>query len=657
MKKLFIKFSMMLFVLGMSTNTVWADMSQLSSIKNYWAQLTGVHSTEATGEGKVYVTIEEGFEPSDDDWSNWNEGVDNVKADGRAVCAPGMVQSQVVFRAFAKADNGSYFKGWSFANNGTDLGDNQPLILQLDPSNIQGNENEPNAKEYILYATFEPVLINSYTISGNNTTAVDGEDNQVCEQTVIFSFSGRDIDKNDFNDPAITPADDKWEVTAWDYNTTNAEKLTATVKFTTASSVAAEYSANLRLTTARGISMNVPLNARVVESGVEAMLYDGKDRKETALTTLAELLEVNVSGYKNPIIKLNGNYSEPVSINKNLTFDLNGYTLNNSLTISGGNVTVAYSPYGGSATALSVTGGKAIVNGCTFGSLTVGASGTVEQNGATITGTATNNGALTTIDGKFQSGLTSSGTLTINGGTFTNNSGVAIDITGGTAQIKKGTITGSTYGIQSAGTTTVEKLAVISGGTKAIKRTAGTTTVNCGKFTNPANLAEGDITFISAFFKEATGVVDGKVLGKPLLYNTAGAEFRDGYNYFSGEQSVAQAAGICMCRIGAFSYTSLEDALAYANNNSEQELIIVMQNDYTMPSGYYTLPQKATLLVPMDAEQDAGAVEISRFISTSASRTDAGVETDSVPYIDFIGWRQFGGARNYRSERNTILYR
>ena len=81
-----------------------------------------------------------------------------------------------------------------------------------------------------------------------------------------------------------------------------------------------------------------------------------------------------------------------------------------------------------------------------MGTLTIGPSGEVEQNGATITGSAINNGILTVNEGIFQTGLTSSKTLTVNNGVF--NGTTAITISGGTAVINRGTIEGTTCGLK-----------------------------------------------------------------------------------------------------------------------------------------------------------------------------------------------------------------
>ena len=52
--------------------------------------------------------------------------------------------------------------------------------------------------------------------------------------------------------------------------------------------------------------------------------------------------------------------------------------------------------------------------------------------------------------------------------------------------------------------------------------------------------------------------------------NTAGTEARAGYNFFAGDQETAQAFNVSVCRIGQASYASLEEALAFANNNPGQ---------------------------------------------------------------------------------------
>ncbi len=623
MRKLFLKLSMLLLGLLAGANVLWADDDPM--LDYYWARLIAKPSTSTGGSGKVCVTSD--GKPFNYESPAWR--ADTSRAEGYSqiyleISAGNMFT--VDLTAHALPDEGSYFAGWSFSNGGTDLGLGQyewekyELRQFFLPSKKYGYSN---LREYEIYATFMPLLIESYTISGSNTT-----ESRTCTQTVTFRVAGTLANVKDFNVPEIIKqtGSGTWTVVpntteAWEYENGAGTKnytysttyddyaeIRVPVTFTADDDNAGEFSATLQLRSKAGKTMNVVLSARTTVAGAQAIRYN-KSKVQQEAGDLTDLLSHAAT---DDIIKLNGDYSDAVSINKSITFDLNGYTLSNTLTVSGGNVTLAYSPFGGSADALSVTGGKAILNGGTFGSMTIGASGTVEQNGATISGLATNNGSLTTTDGTFEAGLSSSKTLIVNGGTFQGGTfgddNIAINITGGTAQIKKGSITGDTYGIQSAGTTTIEKLASVFGYTKAMKCTGGSLTVNNGKFYDPMDLIEDDpegtFTFNAGYF-QMNGTEAPTAFGKQIWRNTAGAEARAGYAFFAGSQEAAQASNVSVCRIGKTAYASLEEAFAYANNNPSKEVVIFMENDYTLKAGYYTIPENATLVIPMSDEQDA----------------------------------------------------
>ena len=369
-------------------------------------------------------------------------------------------------------------------------------------------------------------------------------------------------------------------------------------------------------------TLNVNLSANALNpTRPEAFWFDGETEKASG--DLADMLTEDISGYTNPILKLN----KPVATNltfsdKDFTLDLNGNTAQ-AITISSGNVTIAFSSFGGSATSLTVNGGKTIINGGTFGSLTIGASGTVEQNGATITGAASNSGSLTTIQGTINGGLTSSKTLVMNGGTF--KGATAVTVSGGTAAINRGNINGTSLGLLvSGGTATVKKLAAItSDGDYSAERTAGTLNVECGKFGKPLN---GTINFTSGYFKTNTYGISTS--GLTEMNVSAGVEYNEGYRYFLGTSESALANGAGVCRIGTTSYAKLEDALAYANNNpSEQNIVIFMTNDYTLPAGYYTLPANATIVVPMSDTQSKEVNKTAPRVMYNDVRTDTPYET------------------------------
>ena len=74
-----------------------------------------------------------------------------------------------------------------------------------------------------------------------------------------------------------------------------------------------------------------------------------------------------------------------------------------------------------------------------------------------------------------------------------------------------------------------------------------------------------------------------------------------------------------VCKIGAISFDKLEDALAYVNSYPDQEMTIIMLTDYTLPAGTYTLPAKATLVVPMSDEQETGFPNVEYISHNSAA--------------------------------------
>lgn len=436
-KNVFVKLSMCLLALAMSADMAWAA-GMIDSQPIYSAQLTA--QVSSTGGGKVYVS-ETDETPAEDVYDQTSSATK-----GLVLSMPGMARMQVAFWAWQKADDGYYFAGWSYADKGFDLGTDQPFSALYDVSSEMAeverdesgnitNITQLKPLEYVLYATFEPVKMVDNTLDGSNTIT----EGTTCTQHVTVDLSGEEIDVDDFNAPTLkSSTGGTWtnsSGSAWTLSdlTVSGSTLEFDVLFTAPNEEVATYAAELLLTTKADVSMTIQLNARRVATGVEAIRYN-KAKTEEAQGTLADML---AGASDDDIIRLNGDYADPVTINKKVTFDLNGYVLSNTLTVSGSEVTLAYSPYGGSATALNVTGGKAILNGGTLGTLTIDYSGTVEQNGATITGAATNLGSLTTTDGIFAGGLLSEDVLVVNGGTFLNDNGVAITVTGGEARIKK----------------------------------------------------------------------------------------------------------------------------------------------------------------------------------------------------------------------------
>lgn len=704
---------MLVLTLGMSINTAWAggnfnpsslppEMIQTLMNPTYCAQLTGHASS--TGGGKVYVNAPQAGQSvsADPRDTEYVEGTSNVAVSGMGLSMAGM--TKIGINAWAKADPGYWFAGFSFSNMGTDLGTANPpqgeegYMQGLYASTYDIGIQENETIKHVIYGTFEPIRIAGYEITGNTTTSDDGNGNMVCNLAVIFTLSGAavDIDASDFKIPVVTG--DGWSMAGWDYNTTNAGKITVNVHFTTKSTDVAEYAGSLKLETQAtpAISMNVPLNARTAApSNVEAIRYD-KNKVKQGEGALAAMI---AAAAPTDVIKLNKNYDGQVVATKSFTLDLNGYnieyhynTLRNeefdeaaiaqaALLVYNPDavVTIAYSPYGGEIIAgpfndAADVFGKLILNGGTLsGFFGIGSVGVVEQNGATINASPysccaiASQGKVTITDGKMNAMVGSMGDgseLIINGGIIDNTviedpqsyALFGVQIGGGVCRINKGTIIGRQYGVQNAGgEISIEKLAVIKGGESsyALDCQDGTTTVNCGKFEDPAKLwdpttiesrmNEGKAEFVSGYF-QTNNQGEDEYWGEHVWRNTSGAEYREGYEFFVGSSESAKAAGVSVCHIGGTSYSALEDALAYANNTSEP-VVIIMDNDYTLPAGYYTIPNNATLLIPKSNEQGAATPIVNYELSYTAPSLFRKLTLASGVNLDVFGTIEVSGTQ------------
>lgn len=651
MKINLLKRLVLLTILFLCAHSVWAQDMDL-----YLVALTAQKAPESTGSGKVQLTLvdvkgnkvnEEMFgvlnegktNPSDPAATDLVVGVTTSASEGfemeecdenTGLCAT----SYAYYEAKAQPDAGSYFTGWKYTSyvDKKKTADDGTVTFKVLPANgenkLKGSEEAklPAAIQAAMTGTRNIYAVfNRYLLSNPSTTGVrmDGTPNAEATIKVSMDVEG-DADNwttnTDLNVANIDFTDNEgkyWKVNEESVISTRINALkrrvTISITFTFKEGMIADiYKSTVTVKTAgeNYSELQIPLSVTVLDdSRPEAILYDGKVEKKRG--NLTDLLAENVSEYTNPILQLHRDNSNLNLDGKNLTLDLNGNNVGD-ITINSGNITIAYSKFGGTAKAVTVKGGKLILNGGEFASLTIAQGATVKQNGATIS-SVTNNGTLTTTEGQIQGGLTSSGDLTINGGSFAGDN--AITITGGTALLKRGSINGTTYGVLAkGGTTTIEKLAAITGGTNSVNAEKGTIQVNCGKFGAPL---AGKINFVSGYFtKEDYGV---STEGKTVLQLTTGVEYNEGYRHFLGTQDAAKNNGVGVCRIGETSYATLEDALAYAKNIDSREkdidedkktkVIIFMTNDYTLPAGYYTIPANTTIVVPMDDNQEKSVNE------------------------------------------------
>ena len=638
------------------------------------------------------------------------EGVDSV--------LNGMFSSYAYFEAKVKENDGWYFTGWSFTEGESDLGgavdtdteEDKGKLSKIVPADDPGWANK--SQEYI-YATFKPVMVANYAVNG--TIDLIPGNGHSGNNTVIFDVQGDRVSADDFT-ASVASADTEGYAGHGSCVASAAlvnGQIVVTVTYTASDAESGIYRANVTLASKSGCSLlTAPMYIRVsAAAGSEAALYNGKAEPANYVTsgTLAAMISEATA---EQTVALNANYEDVVTINKDVTFDLNGYTLSNNLVVSGGNVTLAYSKYKGKITktvavqsgaTLTLNGGTIEVSGTgsptnpaqAVVAVNVANGGKLIQNGAIISATATTCYAIgINVDGEaevkdgsitahaamtaaFAAQVSATGKLTTTGGTFnasvdqthnpsadpanqstwSNAYAVYVTATDGEAIIKGGTFySTSSYdgafavcALATFGKMTIEKGAVVSAHTVRnlpVAYAVGTMgdadlTVNGGRFSAtyvedeqvkpcPPFLCAGfaNLDFKAGFIKADSVYVRDAMFAKtatlvqPKLYNITykGKDYMDGYRYLAVRDGLdAKEYGMQAARIGTTGYTSIADALDYANNNRDKDVVIILQNDDVLPAGYYTLPSKATLIIPMKNEQETDNAIIPRVTSITAS--------------------------------------
>ena len=629
---------------------IWAAETEGQDV--YLVALKAESSSASTGEGTVQLTLKDitgktmesevflflnnnaassGFDKSVTMRGATISAAEGVETDAFDLGGQLYMTSYAYYLAEAQPAAGSYFAGWTVNSSYVDqiVGADGAVTFKVlsDDKNMVSvrttNMNDWSAEEKAAiatamanaiqsenvrhaYAVFRNYLLSNPSVTGGQVDGTAGETVEIEVSIAVDGSNAFDVNK-DIDIDGISFSDNggnNWSKGTLSFDKqTNILTLPITFKVTTTDAGVRQSTLTISTKGSKPSTLNIPIAVTVLDpERKEAVLLDGKEEKTTGdlLTLLGQ-----ISGRKDPIIRLNKDHKDLLtySADKSFTLDLNGNEMGD-ITLSGGDMTIAYSKFGGSAKNITVSGGKLILNGGTFASLTINEGAEVEQNGATVTGPVTNHGTLTTTQGTFSGGLTSDGKLTLNGGSFASTTAVttAVTISGGTATLNRGTIVGTACGVlASGGETTINKLVAISGEKAVVSKKTAQVIVNCGKFGAP--ISGTNISFTSGYFIEKADYENVRTDDMTEMQLTTGVEYNEGYRYFVGSADAVKDNKVGVCRIGETSYATLEDALAYANNNPAKEVIIFMTNDYVLPAGYYTVPQKATIVVPMSDTQ------------------------------------------------------
>lgn len=431
---------------GFDIAAIFASLGSLTADDLYYVQLKANPSPAASGEVQLMLVDMMGDTIDTEDALMLNPGasgntnptgyMDNPQLAGTTVLYGDMeaplgnaethvyVTSFAYFKAEARPADGWYFDNWSYIDNGQILqldtlrsgeeiywpteenpNTNRAVIFKIKPHDQKGTAYlNPAAVGQVAYdsifryvtANFKPVLLTGY--SGGKSEIVEGNASTTIEVVVNIDAKKDNITTNDFNIPTLANTADFSLIGMAGDMVDGKPVARLTIKYQpTSFTVGNFYKTNLTVSTKGGSTIVIPLEVRAVAADrTEATLYnaDGSVAKDGALEG-AEGVLAAITG-TDQVLQLNQDYAGELTFaGKTFTFDLNGYNAQ-ALTINSGDVTLAYSRFGGSLTSINVAGGKLTLNGGTIEAsgeanvtaVTVAAGATLIQNGATIKATS-----------------------------------------------------------------------------------------------------------------------------------------------------------------------------------------------------------------------------------------------------------------------------
>lgn len=224
-------------------------------------------------------------------------------------------------------------------------------------------------------------------------------------------------------------------------------------------------------------------------------------------------------------------------------------------------------------------------------------------------------------------------------GVWAKNASEAVKIGGNMAVIANAETTTTAYAIKENGVAVnVETGRFASNNTRdVIAATAANLKLYGGYYVHEAELAT---------YKQA-GVTKGTLQDGTKFYT-------EGYRYIlsNGDNPnyvVATAFGEGFSK----KFGSLEDAILYANNNPETQMTIRLEvKDYTLPTGNYTIPGKATLLIPYERNQ-IPCEEVVRTDSWLSPTYFSKLIVQTNTHIDVLGTIELGSKQNASGQNDA----
>ena len=261
------------------------------------------------------------------------------------------------------------------------------------------------------------------------------------------------------------------------------------------------------------------------------------------------------------------------------------------------------------------------------------ANATLEDNTVTATTTSGNTAYavyVTTADG-----------VNIASGDFAGDY-----VAAGSMVINSGKYTATAVG------TTGYALALDATKTKNTASGSATCTVNGGKFKGTASSTYADVNasaglgnlvLAGGYYVVNTNLITYVADGYTATSLTSGDAYTEGYRY----QISSEATGAIVCKVYSgstlkASYQSLEEAIGYVNQNASTTLTILMVDNCTLSEGEYTLPAKATLLVPYSGQTTAKTTSLERVYGYTKPTANIKLSFAPNAHLDVLGTIEAG---------------
>ncbi|MBR3408961.1 MAG: hypothetical protein IKG86_08985 [Paludibacteraceae bacterium] len=611
--------------------------------------------------------------------AGWNSATDVVDKSTEGIGAFG--SALVYFKATAASDM-YRFMGWKTSPEAENYVSTNATYSVA----VEGGDDAEHATSYTIYADFQKKnTIYAKAMTGTNNPSVGSAkvafsntipDNQI-EVEDNHSLYGDSYEFTAYFE-ATAPAEG-YEFAGWSRNISGTRMIGGAINLTYTETFEATSLREAKPTTLEIYAIYTPV------SNYEAQAIHVTDEGEEIITPQATLAEAISFAQAGDLVQLLKNVSlaSAVTIDKDLMLDLNGYSINGSTTllnISAGKVTItdgnqrennAIRLSAASASALSavtVSGGNltfhqgliaaansgaGAVSGVLVNSGSFLAQGNIaiEVNAASGYGVQVAGGEATLYSGTINATGGAIGVLTSAKTAITNS--IKINVSGATniigvrttgsanvtidGGVISATATGANaYAIQAQAGTVVcegnmEAKANATSGAYALRQ-EGTTkvTVNTGRFWtnntqdiigNPAN--NTNLKLGGGYYVHNTELTTYKASDKVGISDlTNPKKFKDaGYKYILSD---GENPNYVAFTANGLNFSTLEDALDYANQNSGTTMTILQKvADYTFDvPGNYTLPAKATLLIPYEG-QTAAKTSVERVNATSSLPTSA----------------------------------